>query len=105
MPIEIDYSPRERFWLIALATFGFLAVNGTFFYGLVAKPGALADAFSNPISIAFLTEALLILVALAYLLGRWGVARRSWRWFLFLALLGSMAFALPMVLLWEKREK
>lgn len=105
MPTEIDYSPRERFWLIALATFGFLAVNGAFVYGVVAKPGALADALSNPVSLAFLIEALLILAALAYLLGRWGVARRSWRWFLFLALVGSMAFALPVVLLWGKRTK
>jgi len=38
---------------------------------------------TNPISLAFLTEAFLILAALAYLLGKWGVARLSWRWFLF----------------------
>jgi len=105
MPTKIEYSPRERFWLLALAAVGFLAVNGAFIYGVVAKPGALAAALTNPISLAFLTEALLILAALAYLLGRWGVARRSWRWFLFLALVGSMAFALPVVLLWGKREK
>ena len=105
MPTPIDYSPRERFWLLALAAFGFLAVNGAFLYGVVAQPGALAAAMTNPISLAFLTEAFLILAALAYLLGKWGVARLSWRWFLFLSLVGSMAFALPVVLLWGKRGK
>jgi hypothetical protein len=105
MPTTFDYSPRERFWLIALATFGFLAVNGAFIYGVVAVPGALGDALSNPISLAFLVEALVLCAALAYFLGRWGVARRSWRWFLFLALVGSTAFALPVVLLWGKRPK
>ena len=103
MTADVTYSPRERFWLLALAAVGFVAVNGTFFYGLLGRPGALSAALTNPISLAFLIEALLILAALAYLLGKWGVARRSWRWFLFLALVGSMAFALPVVLLWGKR--
>jgi hypothetical protein len=102
MEFSIDYSPRERFWLGAMAVVGVVAVNGTFVYGLLTRPGALGEAMTNPISLAFLTEALLILAALAYLLGRWGVARLSWRWFLFLALLGSMAFALPVVLLWRQ---
>ncbi|HSQ59622.1 MAG TPA: hypothetical protein VLT84_04235 [Acidobacteriota bacterium] len=97
-----SYSSTERFWLSALAIFGFVAVNGAFFYGLFARPGSLSDALTNPISLAFLVEALLILAALAYLLGKWGVARLSWRWFLFLSLLGSMAFALPAVLLWRR---
>jgi len=102
---DIDYSPTERFWLCALAAVGFVAVNGAFIYGVLACPGALAAALSNPVSLAFLAEALLMLAALAYLLGRWGVARLSWRWFLFLSLLGSMAFALPAVLLWRRQER
>lgn len=100
-----EYSPTERFWLIALAVFGFAAVNGAFFYGLFAQPGSLKAALTNPISLAFLVEALLMLGALAYLLGKWGVGRLSWTWFLFLSLVGSMAFALPVVLLWRDRSK
>lgn len=99
-----EYSPTERAWLVALAVFGFVAVNGAFFYGLIAQPGSLRAALTNPISLAFLVEALLMLVALAYLLGKWGVSRFSWGWFLFLSLLGSMAFALPVVLLWRRRR-
>jgi hypothetical protein len=100
---SIDYSPRERFWLCTLAVAGFVLVNGAFFYGVLRRPGALGDAMTNPVSVAFLAEALLMLAALAYLLGRWGVSRRSWRWFLLLSLIGSMAFALPVVLLWGRR--
>jgi len=98
------YSPGERFWLKALGAFGFVAVNGAFLYGLLARPGALAAALSNPISLAFMTEAILLLAALAYLLGRWGVSRLSWRWFLALAIVGSLAFALPVAILWRGRR-
>jgi hypothetical protein len=100
----ITYSPTERFCLWTLAAIGAVAVNGAFIYGVLAVPGSLTAALRNPVSAAFLTEALLILAALAYLLGKWGVARLSWRWFLLLALLGSMAFALPAVILWRGRR-
>ena len=101
---QIDYSRTERAWLTALAVIGFVAVNGAFLYGLLAQPGSLRAALTNPISLAFLAEALLMLIALAYLLGKWGVSRMSWRWFLFISLLGSLAFALPVVLLWRGRR-
>jgi hypothetical protein len=105
MARSVEYSPRERVWLGALACIGFTVVNGAFFYGVLCRPGALSGALTNPISVAFLTEALLMLAALAYLLGKWGVSRLSWRWFLFLSILGSMAFALPVVLLWTRGRK
>jgi hypothetical protein len=101
----ITYSPTERRCLWALAAIGFVAVNGVFIYGVLTRPGALAAALTNPVSLAFLAEALLMLAALAYLLGRWGVARLSWRWFLFFSLVGSMAFALPAVLLWGRDRR
>ncbi len=100
----INYSRTERFWLAALAVFGFVAVNGAFFYGIIAQPGSLKAALTNPISLAFLTEALLMLAALGYLLGKWGVSRLSWAWFLLLSLVGSLAFALPVVLLWRGHD-
>ena len=103
--MTITYSPAERAWLWALAVVGFVGVNGAFFYGVITRPNALHDALTNPVSAAFLVEAFLMLAALAYLLGKWGVAQRSWRWFLLLALVGSMAFALPVVLLWGKPKK
>lgn len=99
MTPAIDYSPRERFWLWMLCLFGFAAANGAFVYGLLFRPNALADAMANPIAAAFMAEALVLVGVFAYLLRKWGVSRLSWGWFVFLSLLGSMAFALPIVLL------
>ena len=45
---EIEYTPRERFWLWTLAVFGFAIINGAFLHGLLFQPGTLADAMTNP---------------------------------------------------------
>jgi hypothetical protein len=99
---EVEYSARERFWLWAVAVFGFVGVNGAFVYALLVRPDALAAAMANPIAAAFMVEALLLVGVLAYLLGRWGVSRLSWVWFVLLSLVGSLACALPVVLLWPR---
>jgi hypothetical protein len=103
--LDVTYSQRERFWLWALAVTGFLVVNGAFLYGLLFQPEAMAIAMRNPISVAFMIEALLLLGAFTYLLPRWGVSRLSSAWFVILSLVGSMAFALPVVLLWGRRRR
>ena len=102
---DIEYTPRERFWLWALAIFGLVGANGAFVFGLLYAPGALAEAMANPIAAAFILEALVLLGVFAYLLGRWRVSRLSWGWFVLLSLLGSMALALPVVLLWQRRRE
>ena len=99
----IEYTPVERFWLIALGAFGFLAVNGAFVYGLLFQPDALADVLTNPLAAAFIVEALTLVGVFAYLFQRWGVSRLGWGGFVFLSLLGSMAFAIPIVLLFPRR--
>ncbi len=58
------------------------------------------SALENPVSAAFIIEAFLLMGALSYLLTKWRVARLHWGWFIVLSLLGSMGFALPLVLLW-----
>ena len=98
------YTRTERFWLWAIAAFGFVFVNGAFIYGVIAQPGSLAAALRNPISLAFLVEATIMLGLLAYLLTKWGVNRMSWGWFVLLSLLGSMAFGLPAVILARNRS-
>jgi hypothetical protein len=100
---NVEYTSRERFWLWCVATFGFLAVNGAFAFGLLFRPGAIMSALTNPLSGAFIVEAMLMMGLLAYLLTRWGVGRLHWVWFVVLSFLGSMAFALPVVVLWPRR--
>ena len=101
----IEYSAGERFWLAALGVFGFLAVNGAFVYGLLFKPDALSTALANPLAGAFIAEALVLVCVFAYLFEfeRWRVSQLGWRWFVFLSLVGSMAFAIPIVLLFPRR--
>lgn len=100
--MEIEYRPWERLVLWSVAVIGFVVVNGTFVYGLL-RPDVLEEALANPLALAFMGEAMLLVAVLAYLLHKWGVARLAWGWFVLLSLLGSIAFALPAVLLWPKR--
>ncbi len=105
MQHAICYTPTERFWLAALGVFGFLVVNGAFAYGLLFQPNALRDALTNPLAAAFIVEAMVLVGVFAYLFERWRVSRLGWGWFVFLSLLGSMAFAIPVVLLFPRRTK
>src|SRR5262245_20425354 len=104
MPQPVTYSPRERFWLWTLAVVTGLGLNGVFLYGSAANPGAMRQAMTNPISAAFIVEALLLMVVLAYLLGKWGVTRVPMSGFIVLSLVGGLAFALPVALLWRRRD-
>jgi hypothetical protein len=97
------YAPWERVLLWTLAATGLLVVNGAFLYGVFFDPGAMAEAMGNPVSVAFQVEAFLLLAALAWLLPKWGVTRLRRGWFVALSLLGSLAFALPVALLWQRR--
>ena len=105
MTAEIEYSDRERFWLWCLAIFGIVALNGAFIYGWLFQPDAMVNAITNPISLAFIVEAFVLLGVFAYLLTKWGVSQLHWGWFVALWFLGSMAFALPVVLLWRRRVR
>jgi hypothetical protein len=102
---DLEYTAAERFWLWTLAVVGLLGVNGAFLYGLLVRPDSLSEALANPIALAFMAEAFVLMAAFAYLLARWGVSRLKWPWFVGLSLLGSMAFALPVVLLWRRGRR
>lgn len=104
MPSRIEYSPRERFWLWTVAVVGLVGLNGAFLYGTFFQPGALAEAMANPVSAAFMAEAWILVGLLAYLLSRWGVGRLGWPWLVVLSLLGGLAFALPVVILWPGKK-
>lgn len=73
MANEIEYSSRERFWLWCLSMRGFSAVNVVFLYGTFFQPKAMANAFANPLALAFIVEAFVLMGVLAYLLSKWRV--------------------------------
>jgi hypothetical protein len=94
------YSAQERFWLWTVAIVTGVGLNGAFLYA-GADPRAMQAALTNPISAAFIVEALLLMVVLAWLLPKWGVSRVSGKAFIILCLAGGVAFALPVALLWR----
>lgn len=97
------YSHTERYSLWCVALLELLGVNGAFFYGLF-HPEMIRSALQNPISIAFMTEALVLMGVLAYLLTKWGVMRLRWTWFVLLSLVGSLTFAVPFAVLYRRRQ-
>ncbi len=99
----VEYSRGEKVALVALGVVGLLGINAVFAWAIVFRPQAMWDALANPVSAVFVAEAFLVMGFLAYLMRKWGVARLGWGWFVVLSLLGSMAFALPVVLLWRRR--
>jgi hypothetical protein len=101
MHTEVTYSPIERVMLCGVAAFGFFAVNGAFLYGLLFDPGAMRAALTNPIAAAFISETLVLTAMFAHLFGKWKVVRISWRWFVALSLLGSLAFSIPIAVLYR----
>ena len=99
----IEYTTRERIVLTMTAVVGLVGLNGVFLYAMTARPELVREALANPVALAFVLEAFVLVGLLAYLLGRWGVARLSWVWFVGLSIIGGIAFALPVVILWKRR--
>jgi hypothetical protein len=105
VPDQHAYSSRERTLLWTVAALGGLGLNGVFLYGVLVDPSIVAAAFANPLAMAFVVEALVMTGVLAYLLEKWAVTRLSWGWFVVLSLAGSLAFALPVAILWRQRRR
>jgi len=103
--MTVDYTRGERLWLWALAAFGLLGVNGVFLWTLLARPEIMREALANPITLAYSAEALALVAALAWLFRKWGVSRVSWGWFVVLSLVGSLAFAIPVALLFPRKGR
>lgn len=94
------YSARERHCLTVMAVAGAVGLNGAFLYGAF-RPDVLGEALSNPVAVAFIVEALVMVGALAWMLHRHRLATMSRTAFVALALIGGLAFALPVALLWR----
>jgi hypothetical protein len=101
----VEYTRGEKIAMIALGVIGAVVLNSVIVYCAIFHWHLVVEAHTNPVSAAFIAEAILLMVFFAYFLRKWGVARLGWGWFIVLSLLGSMAFAIPVVLLWPKRKE
>lgn len=100
----MDYTRAERLWLWSLAAVGLLGINGLFGWSLYTRPDAVREALANPLALAFVVEAMLLVATLAWLFRKWSLTRLGWGWFVVLSLVGSLAFAIPIALLLPKRD-
>jgi len=96
------FSTGERLLLWVSAAIGFFGVNGVFVYSIL-HPSIVRDAMANPLAVAFVVEAMVLVALLAFLLAKWELSDLPWWWFVTLSLVGSIMFALPVVLLWRSR--
>ena len=101
----MEYTRAERFWLVVLGAVGLLGINGVFIWSMFARPEAMSEALANPLALAFIGEAMLLVVTLAWLFRKWGLTRLGWGRFVLLSLVGSLAFAIPVALLLGRRER
>jgi hypothetical protein len=99
MPEPSNFNPRERLWLGVLAVAGLVGLNGVFVYSALYHRETVLAALRNPVALAFIVEAFVVMGLVAWLLGRWQRNRLGWGWFVLLTLIGGLAFGIPAVLL------
>ena len=98
-----EYSTRERFLAVVSGVIRLFCGKCCIRVRAVIPARLNDEGPHQSIAAAFITESFILLGTLAYMLTRWGVSKLHWGWFVFLSLLGSMAFALPIALLWPWR--
>lgn len=82
-------------WLLVAALFGLVVPNGLFVMWLLTEFDGIGAMLSNRLALAFMLEAMLMLVLLAVYFARHPPGPIRWPWFVVLSLLGGLGFGLP----------
>ncbi|MEM1094234.1 MAG: hypothetical protein AAGJ10_06485 [Bacteroidota bacterium] len=93
---------RPALWL--LGALGFLVLNPVFLYYYITDPALWDAAMANPISLVFIAEAFILLGFGAWFIARSKLSKPGWIAFVLLAIAGTLAFALPVFILWHLRK-
>jgi len=93
---------RPLLW--GLSVVGFFGINGVFLYYALLHPTAMVSALQNPISAAFIVEALLMTAVFAWIVWLTGAEKPGYLWFIVLSVVGSLAFSVPAFLLLHMRK-
>jgi hypothetical protein len=101
MPEPSNFNRHERLGLGIVGVIGLVGLNGVFMYSLLFHRDDLVAALRNPVALAFIVEAFVVMGLVAWLLGRWRRNRLGWGWFVLLSLIGGLAFGIPAVLLFH----
>ena len=90
--------------LIAVALFGLIVPNGLFLYWLLAEFGGIRAVLDNHLAVAFIIDALMVLVILAVYFAKRPIGPVRWGTFVLLSLIGGLGFSLPMYWWLNNRE-
>ena len=98
-------SESARRYLLAFAVFAAIVPNGLYLYSLVTRPDLNLAAMRNPVAMAFMIEAMMLLALfLVYVYRQTG----SWRQvalYLAASFAGSLAFSLPLFLFFQSKQR
>ena len=94
---------KMRILLLVFAVVALVGPNGLFLYYYYSDPGLLSEAQSNPIALAFMIEAMFLLVL--FLVMVWQKTRSAGQVIIYLglSLIGSLAFSAPLFLYMQSK--
>ena len=90
--------------LLIIALFGLIVPNGIFIYWLLNEFQGVGEVLQNKLAVAFIMDAFLAMLLLAYYFARYPIGRVKWYWFVVLSLVGGLAFSLPFYYWLNKRD-
>jgi hypothetical protein len=86
-------------WLPVVGVFGLLVPNGLFFSWLIVDFISMGDVFADRLAFAFVLDAFMAFALLGYLFAAHPIDPVRWYWFVLLALIGGLGFAVPSIYL------
>ena len=95
-------SPPAKLGLTAIALFGLIVPNGLFIRWLLVEPHDWSAVLNDHLAMAFMLDALLALVLFTWYFAARPIGPVHARWFVVLALIGGLGFALPAYWLWNE---
>lgn len=93
---------RPLLW--GMSVVGFFGINGVFLYYVLSQPASMVGALQNPISAAFIIEALFMTAVSAWIVWLTGAEKPGYLSFVVLSIVGSLAFSVPAFLLLHLRK-
>jgi hypothetical protein len=102
----MKFTKTQRLILWCASAIGLVGINGLFLWALFFQPEQMNAAYSNLYAMAFIREAFVLLPLGCFLIWALKLKSPGWLGFLFLSLLGSLAFSIPFsILLWSHENK
>ena len=90
--------------LLLVALFGLLVPNSIFIYWLIYEHKHVSDFWDDRLTLAFIIDALMLLIILAVYFARNPIGKIKCYWFVVLSLVGGLGFSLPFYWWLNKRK-